>query len=74
MINGIGINFSGILLDEKLSENISVFDFSYKTSTSPKPLRIRFSKIDGFIMVLVSKKISITNDIKLNFGKIKIDS
>ena len=57
MINGIDISFSGILLDEKLNENISVFDFSYKTSTSPKPLRIRFSEIDGFIMVLVSKKL-----------------
>ena len=57
MINGIDINFSSILLDEKLNENISDFDFSYKTSTSPKPLRIRFSKIDGFIMVLVSKKL-----------------
>ena len=55
MINGIDINFSSILLDEKLNENISVFDFSYKTSTSPKPLRISFSKIDGFLMVLVSK-------------------
>ena len=55
IINGIDINFSGILSDEKLNENISVFDFSYKTSTSPKPLRMSFSKIDGFLMVLVSK-------------------
>ena len=27
----------------------------YKTSTSPKPLPIRFDKIDGFIMVLDGK-------------------
>ena len=28
---------------------ISVYDISYKTSTGPKPLRIRFDKIDEFI-------------------------
>ena len=30
------MNFSDILLDEKLYENISVYDISYKTSTGPK--------------------------------------
>ena len=55
IINGTDINFSDILLDEKLHENISVYDISYKTSTVPKPLRIRFDKIDGFIMVLDGK-------------------
>ena len=45
------MNFSDILLDEKLYENISVYDISYKTSTGPKPTRIRFYKIDGFIIV-----------------------
>ena len=44
-----GIYFSDILLDKKLCENISVYDISYKISTSPKPLRIRFDKIDAFI-------------------------
>ena len=39
------------LLGEKLYENISVYDISYKTSTGPKALRIRFDKIDGFIRV-----------------------
>ena len=28
---------------------------SYKNQTGPKPLHIRFNKIDGFIMVLDSK-------------------
>ena len=28
-----------------------VYDISYKTSTGPKPLRIGFDKIDGFIRV-----------------------
>ena len=57
MINSIDINFSDILLDEKLNQNISVYGISYKTSTESKPLRIRFNKIDGFIMILVSKKV-----------------
>ena len=43
------------MLDKKLYVNISVYEISYKTSTSPKPLRIRFDTIDGFIMVLDDK-------------------
>ena len=52
IINGKNINFSNILLVKKLYEDISLYDISYKTSKGPKPLRIRFDKIDGFIMVL----------------------
>ena len=55
IINGTDINFSNILLDKKLYENISVYDISYNTSTSSKPLRIRFSKTNGFLMVLDGK-------------------
>ena len=44
-----------ILLDDFLDENISVYDISYKTSMGPKPLRIRFDKIDGFIRVCGSE-------------------
>ena len=51
LIKGIDINFSEILLDEKLYENISVYDISYNTSIGPKPLQIRFDKINGFIRV-----------------------
>ena len=40
-----------ILLVEKLYENISVYDISYKTSMGPKPLHIMFDKIDAFIRV-----------------------
>ena len=40
-----------ILLDKKVYEDISVYDILYKTSTDPKPLGIRFDKIDGFIRV-----------------------
>ena len=51
IIKDIDINLSNILLDEKLYENISVYDISCKTSMGPKSLRIRFDKIDGFIWV-----------------------
>ena len=30
----------------------SVYNTSYKTPTGPKPLRIRFDKINGFIVAL----------------------
>ena len=49
------LNFSNILLDKKLYENISVYDILYKTSTVPKPLHIRFDKIDGLIVILDGK-------------------
>ena len=39
-----------ILLDKKLYEKISVYNILYKIPTVPKPLRIRFDKIDGFIL------------------------
>ena len=37
IMKDIDINFSDILLDEKLYENISVYNISYKTSTGLKP-------------------------------------
>ena len=47
--------YSGdILLDKKSKEtheNILIYDISYKTSTSVKPLRIRFNEIDSFIKI-----------------------
>ena len=55
IINGTKINFSNILLDKKLYENISVYNISYKTPAGPKPLRIRFDKTDGFIISLDGK-------------------
>ena len=48
-------NFSNILLNKKLYENISVYNISYKSPTGPKPLRITFDKIDGFILSLDGK-------------------
>ena len=49
------IDFSGILLDEKLykqkNENILIYDIPYKTSTDAKPLHIRFDKINRFIRI-----------------------
>ena len=55
IINGTDINFSDILLDGKLYENISVFDIWYKTSAGSKLLRIRFDKIDGLTIALDCK-------------------
>ena len=55
IINGTKINFTNILLDKELYENISVYNILYKTLTCPKPLRIRFDKIDGFILSLDGK-------------------
>ena len=48
-------DFSDILLDEKLYkgkfENILIYDISYETSTSPKPLRTRLDKIEEFVKI-----------------------
>ena len=41
-----------ILLDKKY---VTVYDLSYKTSTIPKPLRIRFNKLDEFTRVCGSE-------------------
>ena len=49
------INFSSILLDRKLYENISVYNILYKTLIGPKLLHIRFDKTDRFIISLDSK-------------------
>ena len=35
-------------MDEKVHENILVYDISYKTLIGAKPLCIRFDKVDGF--------------------------
>ena len=55
IIDGTKINISNILLDKKLHKNISVYNILYKTPTGPKPLRIRFDKINGFIISLDGK-------------------
>ena len=51
IIRDFDINFDNILLDEKIYENILIYDISYKTSPGPKLLCIRFYKINGFIKV-----------------------
>ena len=67
-INGTQINFMNILLDKKSYENNS--NILYKTPVSPKILRIRFDKINGFIIFLddeIKHLILFTYDvIKLN--------
>ena len=49
------INFDDILLNEKLYENISVYEISFKTSKGWKPLRTRFDELDEFIRFVVVK-------------------
>ena len=42
-------NLDNILIDEKLYQNISIYNISYNTLIDAKSLRIIFDKIDGFI-------------------------
>ena len=46
-----GFDLDNISIDEKSHENILIYHVSYKTSIGPKPFRIRFDKIDGFIRI-----------------------
>ena len=55
IISGTKINFSNIILNKKLHENISVYNISYKSPVGPKPLCLRFDKIGGFIISLDGK-------------------
>ena len=55
IISGTKIYFSNIILNKILHENISVDSISYKSPAGPKPLRIRFDKIGGFIISLDGK-------------------
>ena len=39
------------LIDKIWNESILIYKISYKTLIDPKPLRIRFDKIDGFVRI-----------------------
>ena len=45
-------NLDNILIDEKSCKSILVFNIPCKTLIDPKPLCIRFNKIDGSIKSL----------------------
>ena len=47
----VDIDFYKILFDQKSYEGILIYGTWYKTLISPKPLRIRFDKIDGIIKI-----------------------
>ena len=49
-------DLDNILIDEKLYQNILIYDISYKTLIGLKRLPIRFSKIDGFIKIYDGSK------------------
>ena len=42
---------NNILIDQISHENVLFYDMSYETLIHPKPLPIRFDKIDGFIRI-----------------------
>ena len=45
-------DFNNVLINEKSLENILVYDVSYKMlmeNVNAKPVRIRFSKLNGFV-------------------------
>ena len=44
-------NFGSTLIDEKAYKNILFYNISDKFLFGPKPLRIRFDKVEGFIRV-----------------------
>ena len=44
-------DLDNILIDKKSHENILIYGISYKTLINPKPLCIRFNKIEGFIKI-----------------------
>ena len=51
-------------MDEKLYENIFIYDVSYKTYIGAKPLRIRFDKVDALLEFLM--KLGIQYNLALN--------
>ena len=68
-------NLDNILIDEKSHENILIYDISYKTLIGPKPLRIRLSKIDGFIRIYdETRYLTLQYIFSHYFAKIKVDS
>ena len=44
-------DFDNILVNQKLHQNILIYDISYETLIGTKPLPIRFDKIDTFIKI-----------------------
>ena len=44
-------DFDNILINQKLHQNILIYDISYESLIDPKPLRSRFDKIDAFIRI-----------------------
>ena len=46
-----GFDIDNILIDKKLHKDILIYDVSGKTLIDPKPLHIRFNKIDEFIRI-----------------------
>ena len=80
-VNLEDFNLDSILTDKKSHENIPIYDISYKTLISSKPLRIRFYKIDGIVRIYDGTRyLTLASTIKISryfshyFVKIKVDS
>ena len=54
-------DLDNILIDEKSLENILIYDISYKILIDPKPLPIRFNKIDGIIRIYDGTRYALKN-------------
>ena len=67
-------DFDNIFIGEKSHENTLIYDISYKTLIDPKPLCIRFDKIDGFTKIRIRSKNWHHIYFFHYFAKIKVDS
>ena len=58
-------------MDEKSHENVLIYDISYKILIGPKPLCIRFEKVDGFLRVYdgIRYLVLFTPEIMMSFPK-----
>ena len=62
-------DLDNIVIDEKSHKNILIYDISYKTLIGPKPLRIKFDKIDGFLKIYDGTRyLTIFDNILLHFS------
>ena len=51
IIKSEDLGFDNILIDGRSPENVLIYYILFKTLVGPKPLCIRFDKVDGFIRI-----------------------
>ena len=67
----ININFHNVLLDEKTSKDLLIYNSSYKTFMGEKLLCIWFNRIDGFIKIDNGIKFFVLLEYNKIYGRIK---